>query len=79
MSTFALNQDGTLTFTQVSPAGGSFPRHFTLNKWGTLAAIGLQDSDAVVVLSRDAATGKLGNPVARIELDGEIVNVQWQD
>lgn len=79
MSTFAINQNGTLTFTQVWPAGGSFPRHFSLNKWGTLAAIGLQNSDEVVILSRNAATGKLGNPVARIELEGNIVNVQWQE
>lgn len=79
MSTFKLNHDGTAELSQLWPAGGSFPRHFSLNKWGDLAAIGMQDSSEVVILSRDIVSGNLGKPVASISLPGQIVNVMWHE
>ena len=77
LATFALNYDGTLTYKQLWPAGGSFPRHFSMNLAGDLVAVGLQMSSRVVILSRNITTGLLGNAVAESDVDGQVTCVRW--
>lgn len=78
LSTFKLRHDGTLDLVQLWPAGGSYPRHFSLNQWGNIIAVGLQLSSDVVVMERDVESGFIGKPVGRVVLEGEITNVQWR-
>lgn len=79
LSTFALSPSGNLTFHQLWPAGGAFPRHFELNSVGNLVAVGLQNSQAVTILQRDVATGLIGEPVARVPIGGNVTNVVWYE
>ncbi|KAI9708780.1 MAG: hypothetical protein M1820_003735 [Bogoriella megaspora] len=79
ISTFKLNRDGSLSFTQLWPAGGSYPRQFSINKYGDLVAVGLQLSARVSILSRDVETGKLGEAVASITVPGNITCVVWDE
>ncbi|KAL9580480.1 MAG: hypothetical protein Q9203_006281, partial [Teloschistes exilis] len=60
-TTTTTNNDKKAVFNSLSPAGGSFPRQFSLNKIGDLVAVGLQNSGRVVVYSRDVASGKIGD------------------
>ncbi|KAK4495398.1 hypothetical protein PRZ48_013729 [Zasmidium cellare] len=78
LSTFSLCPDsGNITFHQLWAAGGSFPRHFSLSATGNLVAVGLQNDQRVVVLERDVASGLIGEPVARIGVQGNVTNVVW--
>ena len=80
MATFPLsgNGDGTFKFGALTPAGGSFPRHFRLNKEGTLVAIGLQTSERVAIYSYCKKTGKLGDKVlASFEALGGVSSIAW--
>jgi 6-phosphogluconolactonase (cycloisomerase 2 family) len=70
---------GSLTFNQLAPAGGSYPRQFSVNKDGTLAAVGLQESASVVIIERDVATGTFGKFVAEIGIAGQITSVIWDE
>lgn len=79
LATFALKEDGTLDFQRLTPAGGSFPRQFSMNKDGSLVGVGLQYSSRVVILSRDIKTGEIGDPVAAIALPGQITCVRWDE
>lgn len=36
-------------------------------------------SSEVVILSRDVESGRLGKPVARVEVDGEVTCVVWDE
>ena len=75
LATFALQNDGSLIFHQLWPAGGSFPRHYSMNAPGTLVAVGLQYDQDVAILARDPSTGLIGEPVARISVGGNVTNV----
>jgi len=79
LATFKISPaDGTIMFEALSPAGGSFPRMFSLNKEGSLAAVGLQNSGRVVVYHRCRETGKLGDKVlADFEGLGGVSSVVW--
>lgn len=80
LQTWAINEDtGKLTFKQLSPSGGFYPRQFSVNKNGTLAAVGLQSDSRVVIVSRDTKTGLYGDFVASIDLPGEITSVIWDE
>lgn len=79
LSTFKLQKDGTLVFHQLWPAGGSYPRHFSLNAVGSLVAVGLQYSQDVVILERDVSTGLIGEPVARIPVGGNVTCVVFDE
>ncbi|KAH0361196.1 3-carboxy-cis,cis-mucoante lactonizing enzyme, partial [Aureobasidium melanogenum] len=79
LSTFALQKDGSLKHIQLWPAGGMFPRHFSLNKWGDLLAVGLQYDKSVVVFERDVALGTVGKPVARWVGGGNVTCVVWDE
>ncbi|KAG9231935.1 putative 6-phosphogluconolactonase [Amylocarpus encephaloides] len=70
---------GKLTFVESAAAGGRFPRQFSLNKKGDLAAVGLQQSSRFVILPRDIATGKFGEPLASVENLGEVTAVIWDE
>ncbi|OCL06363.1 putative isomerase YbhE [Glonium stellatum] len=71
--------NGTLSFIQLAPAGGSYPRQFSINKVGDLVSVGLQMGSAVVVWNRDLKTGKLGDLAARIGVPGQITCVVWDE
>ncbi|THX12202.1 3-carboxy-cis,cis-mucoante lactonizing enzyme [Aureobasidium pullulans] len=79
LSTFSLQKDGTLKHIQLWPSGGMFPRHFSLNKFGDLLAVGMQYDRSVVVFERDAALGTVGKPVARWVGGGNVTCVVWEE
>ncbi|RCI09846.1 hypothetical protein L249_3815 [Ophiocordyceps polyrhachis-furcata BCC 54312] len=75
---FKLDDDdgGKLVFAQEVPAGGRFPRHFSMSGDGTLLAVGLQKDKRVVIIRRDAKDGTLGTrPVAFADVTGEVTSV----
>jgi 6-phosphogluconolactonase (cycloisomerase 2 family) len=78
-ATYAINNNGTLSFKQLWPAGGSFPRQFSINKAGDLVAVGLQNSARVVVLQRDIESGFLGQAVANSIISGQPTCVVWDE
>jgi 6-phosphogluconolactonase (cycloisomerase 2 family) len=59
--------DGTLTKKPLVSAHGSFPRHFSINKAGSLMAVASQQSGNLVILRRNASTRLFDEEVARIE------------
>ncbi|TFB03612.1 putative 6-phosphogluconolactonase [Trichoderma ghanense] len=63
---------GQLQLLQVVPAGGQFPRQFSINKEGNLLAVGLQDDGRVVFVDRSPETGLLGGFVAYADIEGQI-------
>lgn len=76
----ALN--GKLSFVQIAPSGGSFPRHFSYNKAGDKIAVANQRSKSVDIWARDVKTGKLGKRLAsnaEFSKGGEINNVIWAE
>ena len=79
MATFKISPaDGTVKFGARSPAGGSYPRQFSISPEGDLVAVGLQESGRVVVYRRCRETGRLGNRVlADFEGLGEVTSVVW--
>jgi len=78
--TFAKGRsDGALDFLELFPAGGSYPRMFSLNRAGNLVAVGLQQSGRVVVMERDTETGRWRRQVAEIEVEGQITCVVWDE
>lgn len=80
MATFDIGLNGTIKFGALSPAGGSFPRQFSLNKKGDLVAVGLQLSGRVVVYGRCGRTGDLGNKMlADFEGLGAVTSVVWAE
>lgn len=79
LATYSLAPNGEFTFLQRSPAHGSFPRSFTLNAKGDLAAVGLQKSGRVVVIKRNVKTGLLGSLVAGVGGLGNVTSVVWDE
>ncbi|EWC46573.1 hypothetical protein DRE_04296 [Drechslerella stenobrocha 248] len=57
ISAWGINPDGSLRFLRLLPAGGSTPRHFSLDQTGQYAAVALQDSNLVAFFQRDVGTG----------------------
>ncbi|KAL0933092.1 extracellular aldonolactonase [Colletotrichum truncatum] len=73
INSFSINaQTGELTLLQKFPAGGRIPRQFSVNKDGSLVAVALQSDSRVVIISRDAASGKLGEIIASAKVAGEV-------
>lgn len=81
MSSFAISpRDGTLSFRQLFPAGGSYPRQFAFNRGGNLVAVGLQQTGSVTILERDTCSGTFVKEVASINIaGGEVVCVVWDE
>lgn len=69
---------GNLYNAQRSPAGGMNPRQFSVNKAGTLAAVGLQDDGRVVIIERKA-DGSFGDFVAHVDIAGSPTSVIWDE
>lgn len=84
MSTWAINEDGTLSFVQNAPSGGWTPRHFSLNAAGDMLAVGHQTNMTVVIWKRDVASGLIvleaeGGKVAEVALSGPVVVTIWDE
>ena len=80
LATFSLDPQGDFKFETLSPAGGSFPRSFSINKKGSLVAVGLQKSGRVAIYERNTKTGKLKDTVlADFEGLGEVTSIVWAD
>jgi 6-phosphogluconolactonase (cycloisomerase 2 family) len=72
--------DGTLSFVELFPAGGSYPRQFALNRAGNLVAVGLQQTGSISILERDVTSGVFKREVASLAIDGgEVVCVVWDE
>jgi 6-phosphogluconolactonase (cycloisomerase 2 family) len=72
--------DGTLSFREIFPAGGSWARQFALNRAGNLVAVGLQQTGSVSIIERDTTSGILKREVARIAIGGGgVVCVVWDE
>ncbi len=65
-------KDGRLVLVQRIPCGGKTPRHFTLDPTAQWILCGNQDSAAVTIFHRDAATGKLTGPTQTVPLDSPL-------
>ncbi|PQE26315.1 3-carboxymuconate cyclase protein [Rutstroemia sp. NJR-2017a BBW] len=68
LQTWTITPSGALSFTQLFPTDGDFPRQFSLNKAGNLVAVGLQRSGKVVIISRNVTTGLFEKKVAEIAI-----------
>ncbi|TEA16855.1 putative 6-phosphogluconolactonase [Colletotrichum sidae] len=80
LNSFSINsKTGELTLLQKFPAGGRMPRQFSVNKAGSLVAVGLQSDSRVVVISRDAASGKMGEIIASAKVEGEVTAVIFNE
>ena len=67
---FAINPgNGELTEIQRRSVDGDHPREFALSPNGKFLLIANQMSNAIVVLERDAKTGKLGKTVQSLKMD----------
>ena len=64
---------------QIAPAGGSFPRQFSVSKAGDLVAVGLQMDGRVVVIERNVANGMFGDFVASVDVAGQVTSVIWDE
>jgi len=81
MATWSIEpkHEGALDFLELFPAGGSYPRQFSINKGGNLVAVGLQNNGTVVILERNAETGAFVQQVAQLEVGGPITCVVWDE
>lgn len=67
--TFGVNHsNGNLTKVQEFPAGGMWPRQFSISNDGSMLAVGLQKDGRVVILDRDVQTGLLTNIRASVDV-----------
>ena len=81
ISTFRINDDGTLSFIQLAPSGGIWPRTMSVSPDGSMLAVGLQYTNRTVVYERDISSGLLGDLLASVEMSGpgevNITAVVW--
>jgi 6-phosphogluconolactonase (cycloisomerase 2 family) len=61
-------ETGSLSWLEATNAHAYYPRTFQINKEGTLVAVGGQTSSNVAIISRDVATGKLGDLIASVQV-----------
>lgn len=80
MITFSINNaTGTPKFLEVYPAGGSYPRDFSINEAGNLLAIGLQYSSSVVIMERNITSGHFLGFAAEVPIAGQVTSVVWEE
>lgn len=84
LSTFSINEDGTLDLIQLAPSGGWLPRQFSFNKKGDMIAVGHQPNQTVVIWKRDLETGKIiteeeGGKLGQVRLSGPVVFSLWYE
>lgn len=78
--TFEILDEGPqLKKIQQFSAGGSWPRHFSLNQKGDLVAIALQKSHKIVLVKRNVETGLMEGIIAEMDVDGELTSVVWDE
>ncbi|KAK8158504.1 Lactonase, 7-bladed beta-propeller-domain-containing protein [Phyllosticta citrichinensis] len=77
LATFSIAGDGSLKFEELSPAGGSFPRSFDLNRKGDVVAVALQYSKALAFFSRNVTSGRMGREILRHENMGNLTSVTF--
>ncbi|KAF2034429.1 putative isomerase YbhE [Setomelanomma holmii] len=70
--TFRPTRSGKLEFFELTPSGGLNPRHFSLNKDGSMVAVANQGSGNIAVYARDIATGRITEQVAAVAGLGEL-------
>lgn len=66
---FAVEGDGQLTFVQRRAVEGDHPREFALDPSNRFLLVANQKSNQIVVMRRDAKTGKLGETVQVLAQD----------
>ncbi|KAM0279933.1 hypothetical protein ACHAO9_011453 [Fusarium lateritium] len=84
LTTFLINEDGTLKPVQAAPSGGWLPRQFSFNKSGDKIAVGHQVNQTVVIWKRDVRSGKIvsedkGGKLAEVTLTGPVVATIWDE
>ncbi|KAI9790040.1 MAG: hypothetical protein M1835_001261 [Candelina submexicana] len=91
LSTFSIHSNGSLTFTELYPAGGTSPRAIAINKNYNLVAAGVQAPAGVVVHEGHAvdgvwrwkgvvAKGRIEDADAReVGSGGEVTGVVWDE
>ena len=68
IAVFTLARDGAPVQAQVVPTEGSWPRNFAIAPGGRWVLVANERANAVVVLARDPATGRLSSTGTRLEL-----------
>lgn len=68
LATYTIDASGTATFVESTSAHAFYPRSFSINKAGTMVAVGGQTSSSVAIIARDTMTGKLGNLIAWMQV-----------
>ncbi|KAL8849072.1 MAG: hypothetical protein Q9221_005916 [Calogaya cf. arnoldii] len=77
-SKMAANSTASIGEGKLTPAGGLYPRSFSISPNGDMIAIGLQTSGRVAVFHRCMDTGAIGKEaVAAYEGLGEVSSVVW--
>jgi 6-phosphogluconolactonase (cycloisomerase 2 family) len=59
---------GKLTWVEATSAYAFYPRSFSINKAGTLVAVGGQTSSSISIIARDTVTGKLGSLITSLQV-----------
>ncbi|CCC06819.1 hypothetical protein SMACR_00848 [Sordaria macrospora] len=67
---WAIQADGTIKLQQIFPAGGINPRHFSLNKDGSLVLTALVTDGRVALIERNVQTGNLTKIVGAVKIIG---------
>jgi 6-phosphogluconolactonase len=60
---------GALSFSQLAPHGGKTARHIALDPTGAFLLVACQDSNGIIVLARERATGTLSQPLHTCAID----------
>lgn len=71
LATYTIGSTGTLSWVEATSAHAFYPRSFSINKAGTMVAVGGQTSSSVAIIARDTATGKLGSLIVWAQV-GEL-------
>lgn len=79
ISSFRINRDASLSLVQIVPSGGYLPRQFSLNEKGDRVAVGHQEDNNVVVWERDVKSGMIGQMITKVEMEGPVVFVGWDE
>lgn len=83
LASFFLHEGGQLGPLQLTTSdliGHGYPRHFSLNKYGNLVAVGLQYTNQAIILSRNTSSGEINpEPVAKLGVTGNVTNVVWDE
>lgn len=75
LATYRINANGTLSFVQLTPSGGRFPRAFQLNKAGDLVVVAHQENSTVAVLERNILSGHIGTIIAHLYVDTVVEGI----